>query len=404
MTTYYYVAYLIITGVALHLDRRAGWISPAKIFMFFYLFIYGLSLPVYDYYYPMIVNWGNAPLIINGYLFGLAGIGLAGGFAIKMQPFIGLPVNESIVEKMMLLLTGFSLLFALLWVNRLGVVPILAEDIEYARTEQARGSYFLRQMIYAGTPMFYIYALCKLQKHEKAWFTRALVLYGLAMLACTVIQGYRTLFVAYIMISIFLMLRLKPEKLKLANVVSAAAGLMMVGFAYGYMRYTSRIVWVQDYKGGIEYSAQYLFMRLVALEKIQETFPLLEGFQWGVYTLRGFGFLLPGEQLSPGRWLKEEVLRAEFAGGGFNPGILGEIYINFGSSGIAFGMLVYGWLMARIYRMYACSQNAAGFIIGAIFYFYWMLAISPGIGTSIMALMWNAALVLLYITIARKAS
>ena len=108
----------------------------------------------------------------------------------------------------------------------------------------------------------------------------------------------------------------------------------------------------------------------------------------GKMYLMGFGFLMPGSQEGPGAWLKNDIFKAVFVGGGYNPGLLGEFYINFGPIGTTLGMLFYGMALGYFLNL-GESQKNLSVALSSVWTFYLLIALSPGLGNSMLPLCWN---------------
>ncbi len=388
----YIATYVAITVVSLWLDRKRPAASPVKLFMFVFLVYYGLGAPLYEMLFPR-------QHIDTNYYYTLLGYS-----ACLLSMLVWSPKTDfrdihfdgySISKGYMLLFLAMlgTLGFTTLWIWQIGEIPIFSSDIEYARTVKAEGTYHIRQLTTLAVPVYYM-MLAVVLNRKRALL--ALILTGLLLIGCIALQGYRTFFVSIIAVSAMIAYRVRKELFNVPFLVLSAVVMFLASVAYGYSRYLSGITTVKNMMNVYEYTAQNFFIRTTSLQRIVEYFPASEPYQYGYFYLRGFNFLIPGKQTGPGEWLKKEVFNLDFAGDGFNPGIIGEFYLNFGVLGIIFGMMFYGFIITASYGMFARGKSPGKLVFGACAYFYILLAMAPGLATTIVMLVWYGLLIFFF--------
>jgi oligosaccharide repeat unit polymerase len=274
---------------------------------------------------------------------------------------------------LIILLFGVTFLVAVMVFAKAGN-PLFAPDFENART---------RVVIEVGGWAYYLYrtiavALIILlaawyRTDAEGRFTVALLI-GVAVFLI-LSGGYRShLLVPLVTVVVFRHYFYRPIPPAALLAIAGATLGFLVGF--GAFRMVG---------AGEELGAEFgrkLFVEIqnpaFALARIQEYFPWTYDHFNGLYLLRGFLALLPGEQVAIGLILKE-MLGLHYAGGGFAPSILGGFYIDFGVRGVFFGMMACGVVLGWAYRRMIASRKFYDTLIYAYLLAYLAFCIRGGV-------------------------
>jgi len=392
---HFYVYILIYAGVSfLCFDfKKQKLLSAANNFIVFFLFYYGIGVSLFSYMLQNVMEIRYIWIILVGYIFGLLGVNSY--FTTNNRNYfqaIAAKINKKRAKIMLFTLVVLSLMFSLLWFKKIGVVPIFAKDIDYARTELAKGTFVLRQLMTLAVPAFFlgIFFFIEERRKELIYFYFALVSFLLLS------QGYRTFMLSFWLICVLILARIHPAAVNVKKLLITSIVVLVFVFAFGIYRYKSDVMNLSSDKTNLMVAAQLFLVRPMSLQMIGKVFPTQVPYQYLDFYIRGLGFLQPGTQTSPGMWLKNEVFSLDFGGGGFNPGLLGEFYLSFGIIGIMLGMFSYGLALAIIYNKYSRTSNPLLVVCSSILYLYLLIALSPGVATVIVSIVWYALLTLCY--------
>ena len=264
-----------------------------------------------------------------------------------------------------------------------GGVLLLQKNIEAKRVaEEHRVSnitLFLMRLI---TPAFLFYLADSLSRgkiNKKVFFS--FLLFSMFILLNTVNRHDLSTF----LISSFLIYHFARGKIRFTKIIP----LLLIGLVFlmsmGYYRLASMTGMTTEKAFLFKEAGGNPFLMFLIYIVFQftvypgnlaiyfDTFPRILPFEHGYSFVRAMRTALPGHHQLFDEYVKS-VLHLQFLGGGINPTILGELYANFGYSGIM-GMAVYGGIIAFLYYEMISQRTA----ISVTIYSYGVSALLLGI-------------------------
>ncbi|MCD7815815.1 MAG: oligosaccharide repeat unit polymerase [Bacteroides sp.] len=335
-----YVVMLALITIAILFDNDWQFISPAVLFLAFYLYsvalgpiilmLRGTYYTTYDYHTTII--GGLLAFAIGNFFFSFKNTnvksrGDKSHFQIKI-------IDRITVLYMLYLMTVLLSLFYIYQNYDL----LFGGNIESSRVDAMSGNgalIYLMQSSIVILPMLFdiYYGTQKLGKPLINKYVLGFMIIFSAFLLLA--SGYRapvmTLFICLIIMYAG-KTDMKPLKIVAFGFLSII-GVTVLGVIRSALSGGSSSV--------VSSLLASLYTNGINLNYIFSTFPEKVPFQNGYTYLINFKMLMPGPDLDFTLWLKEQI-GISFSGGGVTPTILGEFYMNFGFASIFIGMFILG--------------------------------------------------------------
>ena len=363
-------------------------LNATLIVVVFFWFFYLVGLFIRPFFFPHDISMLNGIAIIVSFFIAVLGsVIYPNNFRLaKSNGFEKTPKNMKLM-----LFIGFAITVcsSLVWWALKGGIPIFKSNINIERTTN---NYFaIRQLIFTAPASFWL-ALC-----FPRFFLinrRIMLFYFFVVSFCLLSTGYRSFPLGFFLVSLIIAYKMRYiPKINLKTISMLTIVLFFV-LLFGVIR-NQQTINVDDTRDSFAVAAQTFFNRPSGLQDMTNVFPrYFDHTGIGLYT-RSFGFLLPGKQMGVGLWLKQEVLNADFVGGGYNPGILGELFIVGGYPAIFSGIFMWGVAISASLRL-ASSTNPFKVCSGAVLSFFIALSISPGFSTTIVNLTYYLVVLLIF--------
>lgn len=382
------VLFLFVYFVSDKRDR----LSVVNIYLVFYIFYYLSGVYFLSYMHPGVLGEDSISLIVISFFLSALGVKLA------VHGRKGPEVVRGVVgKKKLLLILHFSMLFSIVcavsWYVRIGSIPIFAKDVEYARIELARGTFLHRQLITTFIPFYLVYLASEIKERasnpskKRSYFW--LGVYFIIGSFLLISQGYRTFMLSFWFISILTVNGIYRNFISRKALLALVSLVICFVLVFGVYRfYSSEFNSARD-DSVAELVFANFYVRPIALEEVAEVFPGNYSYQYFETYIRGFNFLVPGAGKGVGVWLKEDILGKDFAGAGYNPGVVGEFYLSFGMTTLFALMVFYGWVIGAASRIKVFRDDKLNVVVSSSVSFYLILAMSPGISVSILPILWS---------------
>lgn len=282
-------------------------------------------------------------------------------------------------------LFGLSILGSVLFALRAGIPILQAKDLTVGRLEVyeagANRNLFLARM---GITAFLIWLA-----YRRAWLTlgqapKGLARWGLVLapyallVSLSTAARHDTFFLAFGCLVIYHYTA--PAAKRRRTLVFAAflfGGLLAAGLTRMAVSGTEEYWWLRSTAGHgadvsslalfVEYAQINLSMYVRGAMRLLESIPRYHDYYRGELFLTTLSTVLPGEQLAIGKEITA-LLGLSF-GGGTNPTLLGELYMEYGAWAVFLGMLFYGFLLQRLYQE-VLSQVSATWLVLYTFVLY----------------------------------
>ena len=124
-------------------------------------------------------------------------------------------------------------------------------------------------------------------------------------------------------------------------------------------------------------------------------------FEWGYSFVRAVNTILPGHQDLLDEYVKS-ALKLQFLGGGINPTLLGELYANFGYTGLM-GMTLYGAGITLLFHKMLKYRKAIHVVLYAYGLNWLLLSTINGIFSYFLYFYYIVAIVFMHLVAKRKA-
>lgn len=385
---------LVLFSIAM-MDKRNR-LSPINVYIVLYIFYYLFGVYILAFLYPGALSGSAICLIVFSYFFSVLGVRLS----LRRQQSLTLEggvYSRGNVIKWMHVAFIFSVMAAISWYLRIGVIPIFAQDVEHARIDLASGTFLHRQLITTFIPFYFCALIAYMSMRMEGVGSKRLqywlIFYFLLGSFLLISQGYRTFMLSFWFIGLLIANKVYVNFLSKKSLIAISVFVIGFVFIFGLYRFYSANLNSDRSDSVAELLFANFFVRPIAVEEVADAFPANFPFQYFSTYIRGLNFLIPGEDKGLGVWLKEDVLGKEFAGAGYNPGVVGEFYLSFGPSAIFVMMFLYGWVIGAFAKFSLFKDNVLNIILSSSVSFYFMLALSPGISVSILPIFWSVAAV-----------
>ena len=370
------------------MDRRVAFASPVVAAVGALALFYGAGFAIYG-------NPGPAHGAEIAFGWALAILGMVVGIVIgwhalapKTDAPLPRPSRKSLerLATLGLVLIGTGLVAIILYLVRIGELPILMTSVEQGRVDvAAQGGSPLRVVSLVALPGTWI--VLAVSVHGRWW--RLLVI---AIISAVVIAALQLATAnranAFLLLEVGLVVGLLSAGLRRLTLraVGAVAGVaisfvLAAGSIGAYRLYHSPETWVDP---SIRRAAQandyvrllgmalrlYLIVPIRNTESTMDAVPNRLSWRLGYTYVQPLLTALPGRQTTFDQDLKD-ALHQEFAGGGTVPSFLGESYANFGPVGWLLVPLVLGFSLVGLYRHASARDHPAwwalyGYLIVAV--------------------------------------
>ncbi|QTI70545.1 O-antigen polysaccharide polymerase Wzy [Gordonia polyisoprenivorans] len=288
--------------------------------------------------------------------------------------------------------------FAMIWYwYRAGGIPILEPDVENARLAALTGGglpFYLSMLM-----MVSVWLLCSPACTRTSTGVRCtLVLMTVLLLTST---GWRNTVFAFIVV--LLMIRQYTRPIRTISIlvagILAILGAVAIGlyrvYSSGLANYeTFQLLSTGNYGGAIsKYLTTYFNAFGLNIGAVYSLFPDIIPFKGGETIVWNYLALLPGESRQPFDFVLKDAAGQGFAGGGLPPTLIGELYLNFGTSGVAIGMVIIGAFATLIHALLKITGRVDVLIISILLIYYLFVAVRGGIGNVSMTVVWLAVAV-----------
>ncbi|MBA1332202.1 hypothetical protein QQ73_14145, partial [Candidatus Endoriftia persephone str. Guaymas] len=151
----------------------------------------------------------------------------------------------------------------------------------------------------------------------------------------------------------------------------SSMGILLFGFGFYRMYMSSDILFINylSSMAGDKLILQFAFYVFYNISSyvsgllyVYEYIPDLIDFDSGFLFIQTFSTLLPGYQPTFGLVLKEAI-GLEYAGGGLNPTMVGELYIDSGVYGVFVGMFMYGVILSSAYNYLVTRRGETSMLL-----------------------------------------
>jgi oligosaccharide repeat unit polymerase len=251
-------------------------------------------------------------------------------------------------------------------------VPLLSEDILFARLEASEGGYL--GQIGMSTEVVFMVSLAALLLYKKNRFPFMALLFF--TLVFSILTGTRTSLFRQCIPAIILyhyMVKKIPMRTVIAIVLIGLVFIGSISFLRLYKEWGT-ITLEEIQKENIKPAFFWLYFTArdfkhgpEGFARVLEMVPHKHPYQYGRMHILPFLFPLPGKQSAPGVILKE-MAGLEFKGVGMAATILGAQYADFGLLGIILGMFFVGFLFEYFYLVAKRKKHHFYYLIyGVIF-------------------------------------
>ena len=369
-----YTVLIIMIGLSVFIIQNKNFLSANFLFYAMYLYSVGIG-PIllmkkgtfYNYYFFKIVLGGLLAFSWGSFFFS--------NEAINYKPKkVSKKVNFSYSRiSIVRILYGISVLAGVIYILK-NKDLLLGGNMQDGRIKASSGLgiiLYTMQLSIMLVPAFYELYLYGKENNKKIVSKFELLFVILFSSIELLFTGFRApLITMYICL---IVLYVRKNNKKIVAMIPYGIAIILIVELLGILR--NLLSGINISTGLIKSLNTSLIVNCINLKYIFDCFPAKVPFQHGYTYLINVLMLLPGPDLDFTLWLKEQ-LNLSFMGGGVTPTILGEFYINFGSSSIFLGMFLLGILGNFITEYF--EKNSKSFI-GAFFIWQFAHCTSGGI-------------------------
>lgn len=387
--------------------------SPVIIFPIFYLTIYGL---------------GSIALIIRGakidieriILYAIIGLitWFIGCYAGKIsflkrgfQSLKRLSWNRNRLYFTLFVLMSIGL-FALGFIYYKAGVPILSQDIldreNFRRSVSSYSLYSLRFLMISFFFLLTAFSFNKVVLKKNRIF---LFIFFIFILIILLSMGWRNGVFTLIMTSLAIYhYTVKRIPLSKFVIILILLTVFFIGFAYyrlttypesATLAYIEHIVGASFYKKFLFYLSLQFAVYSSNFFLVTEMVPDVIPFLYGKVSLLTLSTALPGKQLTLGEILKESA-GLTYRGGGVNPTLLGEIYVDFGPIGIPIMMFLLGAISSKFYRNMKRNPSEINILWYSFVISSLLLGVIIGVFSNAIFIFMTTAILLIHIFAKRR--
>lgn len=389
-------ACITVVGVGIWLgyrrNRYLDFMAPLVLMPGMFLVVYGLGAAAYaDASYPE--GEGLLRLLCLALLSYVAGVAWA---STLFKPGRGLIREREQRAHDYSAASRFAMavgvLAMLVYWGQTGGVPILAGDLENSRVAALSGSgvpFYLSMLVMPAVWLRLLSRDGRLASSDYAWCAFA----TLVLLS----TGWRNTAVALLFVALTIRHYKRPFQARW--IVTLGIGLVLIITAVGLYRvYSSQLVYYStyqqlargDYLGAVwTYVVTYPQVFTNNFDLVVQGFPGTMPYQNGASFFWNLQLLVPGNTAQPFDFVLKEGLRRGFSGGGLPPTLVGEMYLNFGVTGIAAGMAGVGVAYTLFHRLLTFAGSAQiSRLVALVILYYLSVSVRGGLANVSITVVW----------------
>lgn len=301
------------------------------------------------------------------------------------------------VRSSAILLFAIGFAFAILFYYKAGI-PVLLEDKLDGRivAVQKGGNniLFLARLVVPAFILYFIYFFLRdgcLNSQKRIDIYILFLMFLLSFLIMIGTAGRSDLF--FLLFMMIVSHYHVSERVRTRTVIILGTILFFMVFIYGFVRVIGadpeRLAVYSLFSEGLGIGSSMASMFIIYLIFQLSVYTgnflvILKVFPNEMMFLQGSNFfitlntILPGKQQTIGEIIKD-VVGVEFKGGGINPTMLGELYLDFGSPYLVIIMFVYGVIYATAFNWYLKTRSLSSTYIYSYFTFVIIISVLGGL-------------------------
>ncbi len=296
-----------------------------------------------------------------------------------------------------ILLFAIGLVFAIFFYYRAGI-PVLLEDKLDGRIvaiqKGGNNILFLARLVVPAFILYFIYFFLKNSYINSQKSIDKIVLFLMFLLCFFVMIGTAgrsdLFFLLFMMMVSYYHV---SERVRTKTIIILGSLLFFVVFLYGFIRVIGaepeRLAVYGLFSEGLGIGSNIVSMFIIYLIFqlsvytgnfliILKVFPSEIDFLYGGNFFITLNTLLPGKQQTIGEIVKD-VIGIEFKGGGVNPTMLGELYLDLGVSYLVIVMFLYGIVYTSVFNWYLKTRNLSSTYIYSYLTFVMVISVLGGL-------------------------